>query len=330
MARFEILVTHHYLDQPGLGLLEAAGCRVHFLPQDGGRAEVESRLAATRFDGVLSRIIPISGAAMASCPSLRVISRAAAGYDSIDVAAATARGIAVLNAVGANAQSVAEYAVGMMLNVARNITRHNIAIQAGGWERPRLGLELRGRRLGLVGYGRIARATGHIAQGIGMKVAAWSPNLAAAGDIAPVARAETLHDLIRGSDVISLHAPLTAQSRNMIGAAELALMGGETILVNTGRGGLVDEAALGAALREGRIWGAGIDVLTAEPPPRDHPLLGLPNCVLSPHVAGATTVARSATAGLAASNLLDILLGRTPSAACFVNPEVMDRPAPRA
>lgn len=331
MARFQVLVTHTHLDQPGLGLLEEAGCQVHFLTPDAsgvvtaanGKAEVERLLATTAFDGVISRIIPIGGDAMRSCPTLRVISRAAVGYDNIDMEAASAQGIAVLTAVGANAQSVAEYTMGLLLTVARNIARHNTAIQAGGWERARLGLELRGRRLGLVGYGRIAQKVAVLAQAFGMTVSAWSPNLHKAGDIAPVARAASLHDLIRGCDVLSLHIPLTETSRNLIGAEELALMGKEAILVNTGRGGLVDEAALAEVLREGRIWGAGIDVLTQEPPPRDNPLLGLPNAILSPHVGAATTVARAATAETAARHLLDILLGRTPPSDAVVNPEVL-------
>lgn len=331
MARFQVLVTHTHLDQPGLGMLEEAGCRVDFLTADatgaltaqGARAELEARLATTAYDGIISRIVPIGGDAMRSCPTLRVISRAAVGYDNLDMAAATAQGIAVLTAVGANAQSVAEYTMGLLLTVARNIARHNTAIQAGGWERARLGLELRGRRLGLVGYGRIAQKVAALAQAFGMTVSAWSPNLHKAGDIAPVTRAATLHDLIRGCDVLSLHIPLTESSRNLIGAAELALMGKEAILVNTGRGGLVDEAALADVLREGRIWGAGIDVLTQEPPPRDNPLLGLPNAILSPHVGAATTVARSATAETAARHLLDILLGRTPPADAVVNPDVL-------
>ena len=338
MARFQVLVTHTHLDQPGLGMLEAAGCQVQFLTPDAGggltaatgRVELERKLAETAFDGVISRIIPISGDAMRSCPTLRVISRAAVGYDNLDMEAATAQGIAVLTAVGANAQSVAEYTMGLMLTVARNIARHNAAIQAGGWERARLGLELRGRRLGLVGYGRIARKVAEIAQAFGMTVSAWSPNLHKAGDIAPVTCAATLHDLIAGCDVLSLHVPLTKTSRNLIGAPEMALMGREAILVNTGRGGLVDEAALAEALREGRIWGAGIDVLTQEPPPRDNPLLGLPNAILSPHVGAATTVARSATAETAAKHLLDILLGRTPPADAVVNPETLTRSAPPA
>ncbi|MBU8544127.1 MULTISPECIES: NAD(P)-dependent oxidoreductase [Roseomonadaceae] len=320
---FHILVTAARLEPAGLSLLEAAGCTVDFVSLEGGRAEMERKLATTPVQGVISRAIPITGAAMASCPSLRVISRAAVGYDLIDVEGATARGIPVLTAVGANAQSVAEYSLGLMLAVARNIPRHTVATQGGAWDRSRMGIELHGRRLGLVGYGRIAQGLARMALAIGMKVSAYSPNLARRGDIAPVTAAASLHDLLRQSDVVSLHAPMSAQNRQMIGAAELALLGPEAILVNTGRGGLIDEAALAEVLREGRIYGAGLDVLSTEPPLPGNPLIGVPNAVLSPHMGAATTVARSATAQAAATHVLAALRGQAlPPDAC-VNPQAL-------
>jgi D-3-phosphoglycerate dehydrogenase len=321
---FRILVTAPHLEADGLALLAGAGCTVDFVTLAGGRAEMERRLAEAPYDAVVSRSIPITGAAMAGCPTLRVISRAAVGYDLIDVAGATARGIPVLTAVGANAQSVAEYSIGLMLAVARNIARHDRLTQAGGWDRTRIGIELSGRRLGLVGFGRIARNVARIAGAIGMRVAAYSPNLAAAGDIAPVTRAGSLHDLLRQSDVVSLHAPMSAANRHMIGAAELALLGPEAILVNTARGGLIDEPALAEVLREGRIYGAGLDVLSAEPPPPGgNPLVGAPNLVLSPHMGAATTIARAATARAAATHALAVLRGEAlPEGAC-VNPAAL-------
>lgn len=315
---FHILVTAPRLEPAGLELLESVGCRITFVPAEGGRAEMERLLAAERFDGVISRFLPMSGAAVASCPTLRVISRAAAGHDIIDVAAATARGIPVLTAVGANAQSVAEFTVGLMLAVARDIPGHDRRTAAGGWERTRLGLELHGRRLALVGYGRIARAVARIALAIGMRVAAWSPRLA--GDLAPVERAASLHDLLRGAEVVSLHAPLNDASRGMIGAAELALLAPGAILVNTARGGLIEETALAAALREGRLYGAALDVRPSEPPSAETSLTGVPGLLLTPHMGAATTVARGATARAAAEHLLAVLERRpVPPDAC-VNP----------
>ena len=321
---FDVLVTAPRLEDAGRALLEAAGCRLDFVPVENARAAMERMLAARRYDGVLSRFVPISAAAMASCPTLRVISRAAAGTDIIDIPAATARGIAVLRADGANAQSVAEFTIGLILACARDIPRHDTSTRAGGWERSRLGLELHGKTLGLVGYGRIAQGVARIALAMGMRVVAWTPRLAASGqDITPVETAPTLHDLLRRADVLSLHAPLTAGTAGLIGAAELALLGPEAILVNTARGGQVEEAALAEALRAGRLRAAAIDVRPSEPPPAETVLSDVPNLILTPHMGAATTVARAATARMAAAQLLDVLAGRKPPPGACVNPEVL-------
>lgn len=323
---FDILVTAPTLEPAGRALLEQAGCTLDFVPLEDNRAEVPRRLAARRYDGVISRFVPIPGAAMAACPSLRVISRAAAGYDAIDVAAATAQGIAVLTAVGANAQSVAEYTIGLILACARDIPRHDRTTQQGGWERTRLGIELHGRTLGLVGYGPIAQAVARIALAIGMRVLAWTPRLAQrAGDIAPVEAATSLQDLLERADVVSLHAALNDSSRGLIGAAELALLRPEAMLVNTARAGLVDEPALAAALREGRLRAAALDVRPIEPPTPDLALGEVPNLILTPHMGAATSISRGATARAAATHLLDVLLGRPLPPGVCVNPEVFAR-----
>lgn len=318
-----ILVTAARLEPPGPDMLREAGCAVDYLPRDGDRAAMEALLAAHPYDGVISRAVPISAAAMASCPTLRVISRPAVGHDIIDIAAATARGIPVLTAVGANAQSVAEFAAGLMLAAARDIPRHDRLTQAGGWERSPLGVELQGRGLGLVGYGRIARAFARIALGIGMRVAAWSPHLHLAGEIAPVRRAPDLPALLAQAEVLSLHAPLTAETRGLIGAAELALLPRGAILVNTGRGGLIEEAALAEALRSGHLRAAALDVRAEEPPPVEDPLRGLPNLILTPHVAATTAAARARTARIAVAQMLDVLQGRPVAPGACVNPQAL-------
>jgi D-3-phosphoglycerate dehydrogenase len=323
---FEILVTAPRFEPAGLALLEEAGCRVTFVSAEGGRAEMERLLATHPFDGVVSRFIPITGAVMTTCPTLRAISRAAAGYDIIDVPAATARGIPVLTAAGANAQSVAEFTIGLILALARDIPAHDRATQAGGWERSRLGLELHGRRLALVGYGAIARGVARIALAIGMRVAAWSPRLHEAGDLGAVERAGSLRALLASADVLSLHAPQTTENRGLIGAAELALLAPGALLVNTARGGLIDEAAVAEALRTGQLRGAALDVRPSEPPAPGGVLAGVPGLLLTPHMGAATTVARGATARAAAANLLDALAGRPPMHGACVNPEVLSRP----
>lgn len=318
-----ILVTAPRLEDAGRALLEAAGCRLDFVPVEDARAAMGRMLATTAYDGVLSRFVPISAEAMASCPSLRVISRAAAGTDIIDIPAATARGIAVLRAAGANAQSVAEFTIGLILACARDIPAHDATTRGGGWERSRLGLELHGRCLGLVGYGRIARGVARIAGAMGLRVVAWTPRILQAGDIAPVEPVADLPGLLRQADVLSLHAPLTAGTAGLIGAAELALLPQGAILVNTARGGQVDEAALAEALRTGRLRSAAIDVRPTEPPPARTVLSDVPNLILTPHMGAATTVARAATARMAAAQLLDALAGRPlPQGAC-VNPAVL-------
>jgi D-3-phosphoglycerate dehydrogenase len=319
---FEILVTSPEFDPAGVAVLEEAGCRLDYVA--AGRPEMERRLAEKPYDGVISRFIPISGAAMASCPSLRVISRAAVGVDAIDIPAATARGIAVVKAVGANAQSVAEFTIGILLAAAREIPRHHAATSAGSWDRSGpLGMELHGRTIGLVGYGAIARRVAPIALGIGMRVIAWGPRIAEAGDIAPVEAAPSLEALLAASDVVSLHAPLTAANRAMIGAAELALMPRGGILVNTARGGLVDEAALAASLRGGHLRAAALDVRAEEPPPKGSVLEGVPNLVLTQHMGSATAASRDRTARIAATQALDVLLGRPLAAGACVNPSVL-------
>ncbi|MGG5820182.1 NAD(P)-dependent oxidoreductase [Falsiroseomonas sp. HW251] len=320
---FDILVTAPHLDRSGLDLLEAAGCRLDFVPAANARAEMERMLAGKAYDGIVSRFVPISGAAMASCPTLKVISRAAVGVDAIDLGEATRRRIPVLAAVGANAQSVAEFTIGIMLAAARDIARHDAVTRTGKWDKGRLGIEMQGRTLGLVGYGEIARRVAPIAIAMGLRVLAWSPRLHLAGDIAPVERAADLRDLLRRSDIVSLHAPLTPANREMIGAAELDLIGPEGVLVNTARGGLVDEAALAAALREGRLFAAALDVRPTEPPPEETVLTGVPNLLLSPHMGSATAASRDRTARIAATQLLDVLLGRPlPPRAC-VNPDAL-------
>jgi len=314
---FDILVTAPRLEAAGRQLLEEAGCRLDFVSFEGGRAEMERKLAERSWHGVISRFLPISAEAMESCPTLKVISRAAVGVDAIDLDAATARGIAVLTAAGANAQAVAEFTIGLMLAAARDIPQHDSATKAGSWDKRKLGLELRGCTLGLVGYGDIARLVAPVALAIGMRVLAWTPRLHLAGDIAPVERATDLHDLLRRSDVVSLHAPLTPQNCGMIGAAELDLIGKGGVLVNTARGGLVQEDALAAALKEGRLRAAALDVRAVEPSPAETVLTGVPNLVVAPHMGSATEASRDRTASIAARQALDLLQGRpVPPRAC--------------
>jgi glyoxylate reductase len=243
-------------------------------------------------------------------PNLSVVSLRSVGYDKVDLAACRRRGVAVYNTPGVLDAAVAELVILLMLAVARRLPA-NMAAACGGWyetgTRPPLGLDIRGRTLGIVGMGRIGRMVGTIAhQGFGMNVLYHSRTR---HDDVGFATWVERDDLFRRADVISLHVPLTPDTRHVVGVRELRLMGPQAILINTSRGAVVDEAALVEALRNGEIAGAGLDVVENEPLPPDHPLTTLPNVVLTPHIGSATTATRAAMARLSLQNLQMALAG---------------------
>lgn len=315
-----VLMTASKLARPGAEMLATAGCELRLLATADPAAEMARVLASEPVSAIISRTLPVDERHIASCPSLRVISRHGVGYNNVNVAAATARGIPVTIADGANGQSVAELAIGLMLAVARRIPALDAGVRARGWDRTGVGRQLAGRRLGLVAYGRIGRAVAGMARGIGMEVSAFDPHSELE---AGVVRAASLDELLAAADVLSLHAPLTPETRGLIGAAELARLPAGAIVVNTSRGELIDEAALAAALAAGHVAGAGLDTLADEPPGPGNPLLGDPRVVLTPHVGGSTDAALDAVAVSAARNVLDVLEGRGPDPRLLVNPGVI-------
>ena len=230
---------------------------------------------------------------LAEAGRLKVIGRAGVGVDNIDVDAATRRGIVVLNAPGGNTVSAAEHTMALLLAVVRHIPAAAEALRAGRWERSRFkGIELYGKMLGLVGAGRIGLEMARRARAFGMRVVAYDPYLLP--ERAAQARVElvTLPDLLESSDVVSVHCPLTEETRGLIGPREIEMMKPDAYLLNVARGGIVDETALAEALRTGRLAGAAFDVFAEEPAPRDHPLLGLENVVAVPHLGAATREAQ--------------------------------------
>lgn len=241
---------------------------------------------------IVVRTSEIGEAWMAGFPSLRLIAKHGSGVDNIDIEAATRRGILVVNTPGgANSTAVAEGAVTLMLAVLRRMREMDACVRENRFDqRWRLQLgDLTSGELTLIGFGQIAKVVARICgSGFRMRVRAYDP-FVSAEDMAALG-VEKVDDLLAAmsADVISIHTPLSEKTRHLIGARELAAMKPTAILVNTSRGGLVDETALARALEEGRLLGAGIDVFEKEPPPPDHPLLRLPNVVLSPHVAGVT------------------------------------------
>lgn len=273
---------------------------------------------------IVIRTSPLGPDIFGSMSRLKAIVKHGAGVDNIDIPAASARGIMVANTPGGNnSTAVAEGAVAMMLGLLRRIRDMDALVRENRWDERwgiRLG-DLTGARVGLIGFGRIARAVARICgAGFGAEVAAYDPlvsedEIRAAG-VQPLSLSGIL-----ACDVVSIHTPLAEGTRNLIDTVELGMMQPHSILVNCSRGGIVNEAALAEALRSGQIAGAGIDVFAAEPPAANHPLFGLPNCLLSPHVAGVTEAGMKDMALNVAAVIDTVSRGDRP--ATLLNPEVL-------
>jgi len=287
------------------------------------REELLSRAAGV--DGLLTLLSdPVDAALMdAAGPQLKVISQYAVGFDNIDVRAATQRGIPVGHTPGILTDATADFAFALMMSAGRRVVEADRHTRQGKWKTwgPSilLGSDFVGATLGLVGFGRIGRAMAKRASGFDMRVIYYDPT--AQPDPAIAAQpVDSLEDLLRQSDFVSLHTPLTPDTRGMINARTLALMKPSAVLVNTSRGGVIDQPALYEALRDGTIFAAGLDVTDPEPLPMDSPLLTLPNLIIAPHIASASTRTRDEMAVLTAENLIAGLKGE-PLPRC-VNPEV--------
>jgi phosphoglycerate dehydrogenase-like enzyme len=283
------------------------------------------------YAGIETAVAAVVGAApygttfLERAPGLRVIARSGIGFDNIDVAAATARGIAVCNAPDGPTVSTAEHAVALLLAVAKRLEPSQRALREGrtsGYYARHPGIELDGKVLGLVGFGRIARRVARIAQGLGMEVVTVDPFLDPSTVPADVRRLDSLEELLPQVDAISVHVPLTAASAGMFDAARFAAMRRGALFINTARGGLVDQEALLAALESGQLAGAGLDVTAPEPLPADHPLLGRDDVVVTPHVASATAEGKERILRIAFSEALAVIDGRRPDH--LVNPEVWE------
>ncbi|WP_426173373.1 hydroxyacid dehydrogenase [Massilia sp. TWR1-2-2] len=253
----------------------------------------------------------VDGAVLDAAPLLRVVGRLGVGLDNIDVAACAARGVAVIPATGANALAVAEYVIGTAMALLRQAYTRSGETAAGAWPRGALsnGREIGGKTLGLIGFGGIGQLCANLARGLGMQVVAHDPLLPADSPLwaqTGVGR-RSLEALLAESDVVSLHVPLTPATRNLIDAAALARMRAGAILVNTSRGGIVDETALAAALRCGRVGGAAIDVFEQEPLGAGSALADAPNAILTPHIAGVTSESNLRVSGLIAERVAALL-----------------------
>ena len=280
---------------------------------DGASVAIDLR-SSTVFDEPL----------LARLPELRLISVVGTGTDNIDLAAAERLGIAVCNAPGANARSVAEQAIALMLAAARHIPLSDREMRAGEW-RHHEGPEIEGKTLGIIGLGAIGRQVARMGNGLGLRVIAWSYSRNEQRARECGAELVERDQLLLQADVVTLHIPATQESRGMIGARELAMMKPGAILVNTARGALVDEPALLVALRSGRLGGAALDVFAEEPLPGDSPLFGLDNVVLSPHAAWMTHEALARLIQIPIDNALEFIAG---SPRNILNPKALEHPRP--
>lgn len=257
------------------------------------------------------------------CPNLLAVAAVGAGYDACDDAAATEMGIMVINNSGANADSVAQHAIGMLLALGKNMIRHDRMMrEAPGLDRMEYpGLEATGKTLGIVGLGQTGRRTAKIAKhALGMRVIAYDPYLDDSDFAERDAEKADFDTVFRESDFISAHCPLTSETKGMIGADAFALMKPTAYFITTCRGGVTDEAALADALRTGKIDGAGVDVFEDEPPGPGHPLMQFQNVLMTPHAAGITDVCNYNMAKWGAEQWIEVLSGRRPPR--LVNPAV--------
>jgi D-3-phosphoglycerate dehydrogenase / 2-oxoglutarate reductase len=263
-------------------------------------------------DGILIRTQPMTAAEIAAAPKLKIVSRHGVGFDAVDVSALNTRKIPLAIVGDVNSRAVAEHTLMLMLTAARRVVAHHMASTTGNWnERNRFdSVELDGKSLLVLGFGRIGRRVAELAKAFGMRVRAYDPfvsekQMADAG----VMWAESLTSDLSSADFISVHMP-GGQNGAIIGAAELAKMKPSAIVVNAARGGVIDELALDAALRQRKLRAAGLDVLTTEPPSADHPLLTNPYVTISPHNAGLTEECAMRMSLSAAQNILDALDGK--------------------
>jgi len=306
----------------GVERLRAAGLEVEIVPDP---TTVDVAATAADADAIIARTSPISAALVAAAPRLRIVARYGVGYDNIDVPALTRRRIPLATIGDVNAVPVAEQTFALLLAHSRRVIAYDGAARDGRWKlRDSLTIwELAAKTIAIIGLGRIGKAVAKRCLAFDMKVIAVDPAVSEAAMASlGVRRVAGLGAALGQADIVTLHLPLSDATRNLLGAAEFAAMKPGSVLINAARGGIVDEAALAAALRSGHLAGAGVDVLAQEPPPADHPLLGLDNVVISPHSAALTAECAIRMSLACAENVLGAFDGKLDRSR-VVNPEVL-------
>ena len=314
-ARPRVLITEP-IGGAGLRILErACTCIVPWRAgpaQATDRQRLRAQLATV--DAVVVRLFPVRDEDLAAAPGLKLVAKHGAGLDNIDCAAAARRGVPVIYTPGANSNAVAEHALGLLLALARNTSAADATLHsARPYQKEQfLGIEVAGKALGVIGLGRIGTRVARKAHGLEMRVLAYDPYVDRDAYQGPATFVDTLEEVLARSDFVTLHLPLTAETRRMINAGALAGFKPGARLVNTSRGEVIDETALAKSLQAGTLAGAALDVFEEEPLATDHPLTRTPNTVLTPHLGGLTGEAMAAVSEQVAHGVIDLLQGRVP------------------
>ena len=317
---YHVLVPDN-VDKKALAVLEAsAGIRVT-APGKLERAALLDAVADAHALIIRSGVTA-DAELLAAAPQLKAIARAGVGVDNVDLAAATKHGVVVMNTPGGNTISTAEHAFGLMIALARHIPQGHQSLAEGRWDRKLyMGVELRGKTLGIIGLGRIGQAIAARAQAFEMTVIAHDPYLPSEVAKAINVPLMTLGEVFALSDFLSLHAATSDETTGMINAASMATMKDGIRIINAARGTLIDSRDLSAALSSGKVAGAALDVYETEPPPPDHPLIGLPNVIHTPHLAASTSDAQVTVAVEAAQSIVAFLLEDVAANVC--NPDAI-------
>ncbi len=318
------VVISHRLHDDGMAVLEKAGVKVAITNNGDPKAMLPELMDA---EGLIIRIGSIDRETMLAAKNLKVIGRPGVGVDDVDVEAATELGIPVVVAPGANTRSVAEHAFAFMFAAAKDMVHTDKELRKGNFaiRSSYKAFELYGKTLGLVGYGNIGSVLAQMSASIGMKVVVYDPFIKPETVTALGYQYEQdMNALLQIADVVSLHVPLTAKTKKLIGEAELKLMKKTAILINCARGGIIDEAALAEALGNNELHAAGLDVFATEPVTADEPLLKYDNIIVSPHMAGQTKEAASGVATMAAEGVIAVINGQKWQYVC--NPKAYEHP----
>lgn len=313
----KIVILDGYAENPGdlswqgiESLAEPGGFTVHdYTPPE----EIVARMSGAQV--VFTNKTPLTAETIAACPELKYIGVLATGYNVVDVAAAKAHGVAVTNIPTYGTSAVAQYTMALLLELCHHVGAHSDSVHQGSWTKSRDFcywnfplMELAGKTMGLIGYGRIGQAVGKLAHAFGMELLVYTQPQPAEPE--PGVRFVSLEELLAQADAVSLHCPLFAENTGMINRERLALMKEGAFLLNTARGPLIDEEAVAEALKSGKLGGAALDVVSVEPIRADNPLLGAPNCLITPHIAWAAKESRARLMDIATENLRSFLDGK--------------------